>query len=142
MSSALDPVLRIPQRGRIPAIVRQVISQGESAKRAAQAQEKVYNGARFVGLPNVLSGFVGFTSRSHAEESCICRPAAQVGASRRERDEERACAVFEFSRWLCDLADQWQDLFRMQCGECFVWHDELRGAYRDLLCRCTTGTDD
>ena len=65
-----------------------------------------------------------------------------TAASCQESHEERARTLLEVPGRGRNPAYEWQSVFWLQCGERFVWNDELRRAHGDFLRGGATGAKD
>ncbi len=78
---------------------------------------------------------------TYAQEDSLRRDAEKAGTGGRQGNEECACSVLELPRGSSHLADQRQNLFRMQCRERFLWNDQLCGADGDIFRGRAVGLD-
>jgi hypothetical protein len=58
---------------------------------------------------------------AYAEEDTACEYTGETRAVRQARYEECARALFEVPRGRFHHSLEWQDFFRLQCGECILW---------------------
>jgi hypothetical protein len=79
---------------------------------------------------------------AYAEEDTACEYTGETRAVRQARYEECARALFEVPRGRFHHSLEWQDFFRLQCGECILWDDQLCRAHCHFFGRGAIWTED